>query len=312
MPQSGLYKGTYSGVNYGTNRGTASGMGYGLQSVTSPIYEAETIAWVKQLSSPPSPQYLYAVDALITSLKRASIWFQLDRLWIFATEQQAHAHVSLVNPNGINAPWPTILYDGPPNLPVLATWNANKGYTGNGSSMYLNTNYNPATNAKNLSLNSCSAGVYTTGTDTATSPFPIPFAIETRPGGTSYTLALEPWSWTGTQWQSSGGVWATTGPATTPGATELTQKGLFTVVRSNITTQFIANLGIVLATNQNASLQIPSGNIPIMVGNNRGTLGNWSSNTYSMFYAGSGTIDQVEFYNIFQIFAKRVGFSVGA
>src|SRR3954468_19731662 len=102
MPYNGLNKGTYTGLANGNNSGTFSGTISGLQSPTQKTYEAETIAWVKQLSSPkPSPEYLVAIDTLIMSLKMAGIWDQLDRLWIFATEQRSHAKVTLINPNGI-------------------------------------------------------------------------------------------------------------------------------------------------------------------------------------------------------------------
>jgi hypothetical protein len=68
--------------------------------------------------------------ALIAGLTADGIFAKLDRLWIFAQATEALALVDLVasaTATAVNSP----------------TFTANQGYTGNGTSSYVETNYNP-------------------------------------------------------------------------------------------------------------------------------------------------------------------------
>lgn len=87
---------------------------------------------------------------MISELKVAGIFSKLDRFWIFATEQQQHARVSLVNSSSTQI-----------SEVLSPVWVRNQGYDGDGSG-YLNTKYIPNTQREKMSLNDASYGVYIT------------------------------------------------------------------------------------------------------------------------------------------------------
>lgn len=90
----------------------------------------------------------------INALKAAGIWSKLDMFYLLAQPTSALAGVDLIAGRSLSI-------TGSP------TFTANKGYTGDGVSAFLDTGYNPATNAVNLSQNSNSiiAGFLTATTD---------------------------------------------------------------------------------------------------------------------------------------------------
>lgn len=69
---------------------------------------------------------------LITGLKSDGVWSKLDRLWLFAAENTGSALTDLVTGALATAT----------NSPSFTT---DRGYTGNGSSSYINTGFNPTT-----------------------------------------------------------------------------------------------------------------------------------------------------------------------
>src|SRR5579885_3571333 len=107
MPEEGLHNGTLQGVQKGTYRGLNGGLLKGtFRGSGGANFETETLLWLNQLTTKPSAWYIMNVDRLIYQLKACNIWYQLDRFWVFATEQQQHARVSLINPIA-NGTWPT-------------------------------------------------------------------------------------------------------------------------------------------------------------------------------------------------------------
>lgn len=109
----------------------------------------ETKGWigkVYELGGTVSSTRRTLVDALISGLKSDGVWTKLDRLWLFAAENATSALVDLkagVAATAVNSP----------------SFSTNNGYTGNGSSSYIDSNYNPTTNATNFVQNSgCAFG----------------------------------------------------------------------------------------------------------------------------------------------------------
>lgn len=122
-------------------------------------YAAQLIAASTAHSKPnPSGQYVGWVNKLIAGLIADGNWYVLDRFWVFATEQQVHAVVSIVNPNGLNQSWSA--GSGLNVSEVGIAWHPSSGYQGNGTSTYLNTNYAPSTNGVNIKLDNISIGVF--------------------------------------------------------------------------------------------------------------------------------------------------------
>lgn len=87
------------------------------------------------------------VSNLIRQLKAAGIWTSLDRLWLFAAENATQALTDLKARSvatAVNSP----------------TFTANRGYAGNGTTSYINSNYVASTDAVNYALNSASLFFY--------------------------------------------------------------------------------------------------------------------------------------------------------
>lgn len=89
-------------------------------------------------------------NTLVTDLKTAGVWDKLDVFYVFATDGDSDfATLNWKTPSShqvtkINSP----------------TFTANSGFAGDGSSSYLDTNYNPATSGTNYTLNDASISVW--------------------------------------------------------------------------------------------------------------------------------------------------------
>ena len=90
----------------------------------------ESRAWraaVNAAGGSVSGARLRLIDRLIRALKAGGAWDALDRLWIFAAENAAAALIDLMAQSAATAV----------NSP---TFTADRGFTGNGTSSYLDTN----------------------------------------------------------------------------------------------------------------------------------------------------------------------------
>ena len=289
----GLSRGTINGVSKGLYAGTYMGAFGGGNSNTYYISQAETLAWINQLSLPkPSSLYKMKVDFLIKNLKEFGIWNQLDRLWVFSTEQQAHARVSLVNPSGINSAWPSNITEV--NNP---TWTRLKGYTGNGTSAYLNTNYTESTNGINATQNNVSTGIWCTN-KAITGSTEVDFGSNN--GGSE--ILSQYWNGNLNAYvnSASGGVY--TGYGNTLGLTAMQ--------RTSSSSINILKNGVVISTPAENSTGVATTQTYIMTQNVSGSpqAGVYSTRRYSIFFIGSGNINQVLLYNILQRFAMEIGF----
>lgn len=88
-----------------------------------------------------------AYKALINGLVADGVWAKLDALWIPATQDQTTAKLNLVSASF------ALVENGTP------TWTVDRGYTGNQSTMFLNTQYTPSTSGTNFLQNSANVGV---------------------------------------------------------------------------------------------------------------------------------------------------------
>jgi hypothetical protein len=98
-------------------------------------FDADTDAWETAVTGnggTVSGGRKIIVNDLIVSLKGDGIWAKLDRLWLFAAEDAASALTDLV----------ATALATTSNSP---TFNADLGYTGNGSNMSIDTGFNAST-----------------------------------------------------------------------------------------------------------------------------------------------------------------------
>jgi hypothetical protein len=94
-----------------------------------------TTAWVNQVitnGGSVSAGRKTVVDTLITGLKTDGLWTKLDRLWLLAAENSQSALTDLV----------ALASATPVNSP---TFTVDRGYASNGTTSYLNSNFNPST-----------------------------------------------------------------------------------------------------------------------------------------------------------------------
>jgi hypothetical protein len=88
-------------------------------------------------------------NTLVTALKSAGIWSKLDVLWVFATNNSNNATLNWITPAShqctlVNAP----------------TFTASAGFKGNGTSSYLDTNFNMSTQGVKYVQNDASRFVW--------------------------------------------------------------------------------------------------------------------------------------------------------
>lgn len=116
-------------------------------SATKTTWNTETQTWINAVVgdggtvSTPRGQL---VDNLISSLKTNSIFTKLDRLWLFAAENSQSALRDLVGANLAS-------------VVSSPTFTTDRGFTGNGSTSYVNSAFTPSTNGVQFTLNSASA-----------------------------------------------------------------------------------------------------------------------------------------------------------
>lgn len=96
-----------------------------------------------------------AFTTLIDSLVTNGIWAKLDALYIFATDTSAHALLNVKSTSFV------------PTLVNAPTFTADRGFTGNGTSSYVDSNFNPTTSGGQFTQNSACFGAWSLTTATA-------------------------------------------------------------------------------------------------------------------------------------------------
>jgi hypothetical protein len=116
-----------------------------------PDYQAVLDYATTQGYTLPSESQQLLQNQLVVDLKDGGIWNKLDSLGIYATD--GSSNFALID-------WKRLSLLTAVNSPTFTT---NQGFNGNGTSSYINSNYNPFTNGINYTQNSASMGVYLLG-----------------------------------------------------------------------------------------------------------------------------------------------------
>jgi len=127
-------------------------LGFGLQkdSIWSNVNqnEAETTALLARMTTQPDDTRKELINTTIKALKDSGVWAKLDCFYMFSAHDAQTSLLNWIknahNCTGVSSP----------------TFNADQGYTGNGSSSYLRTNYNPSSQAVNFAASAASIGCY--------------------------------------------------------------------------------------------------------------------------------------------------------
>ena len=254
-------------------------------------YLPETYQYLSQLTGgQPSALWTYALNNLIRQLIIDGNWQLLDRMWIFATDVQQHAKVSIVNPKSTQI-------TEVPNGGTL-TWTKDVGYSGDGVASYLNSNYNPGIQGVNFTLNSCSFGSYRL---TYTAPSSTYFVDM---GGFDATNNLMTFIAAGLTTGQSYAV--NESNVLSYATTATTGSGFWAAVRTSGSAMAIYKNGVSQATSVNASNGIPNVNQFILAFNNNGTAAAFSPNQLGMAFFGSGSINQLKLYNAWNTFLSAI------
>lgn len=91
-------------------------------------------------------------NKLLKSMKADGVWAKLDVFYVFAVDNNASSFATLnwKNPNANQS-----------TLVSSPTFVSNGGFTGNGASSYIDTNFNPSTQGVNYTLNNASRYFFT-------------------------------------------------------------------------------------------------------------------------------------------------------
>ena len=116
------------------------------------IYEAEYKAILDYATTNsytlPTPAQRLKQNTLLSSLKTAGVWNKLDTFANFATD--GSAQFALID-------WKRLVQYNASTGPTFIT---NEGFTGNGTSSYINTNFNPTIGTNNYKVADASRCIY--------------------------------------------------------------------------------------------------------------------------------------------------------
>ena len=112
-------------------------------------FDPSAIAIFNSFTTPPTPARRAIINALVVGLKADGIWSQLDVLYLMAAADSQAGTINWITP----ANFTLIAVNAP-------TFTTDRGYTGNGTTSRLRTQYTPSTNGVNFTQNNASGWVY--------------------------------------------------------------------------------------------------------------------------------------------------------
>lgn len=128
------------------NSNSQIGLGYRFSIINR--FEKEANSLFDRMSVKPTIKRAKICSDLIKDLKGYGIWIKLDALYVLAAHSEQAGLLNWIsNSNNATA-------SGSP------TFTSDEGFTFNGSSNYLDTNWNPNSHASNYSMDDACVGVY--------------------------------------------------------------------------------------------------------------------------------------------------------
>lgn len=120
----------------------------------APSYDADAVAIFEAFTTPPTDARKTLINNFVVSYKAAGLWTKRDAIWVMAAATQQAGQINWKNP----ATFTLTLVNSP-------TFTVDEGFTGNGTTMYINTNWNPAGSSLFLQ-NDANISAYTRSTGT--------------------------------------------------------------------------------------------------------------------------------------------------
>ena len=118
---------------------------------TAPIYCVEYQAVYDVFTTPPSDDIAAAQNTMVEALVDNGVWIKLDIFYVFA--QSTNGGNEALKNWKLPGTYDCTLANAP-------TFTALEGFTGNGTTQSINTNWKPLSNGVNYTQNNASAGVY--------------------------------------------------------------------------------------------------------------------------------------------------------
>lgn len=248
--------------------------------------QPETILWLSNLPSRPNQLVINAVDVFIKTCKADGNWELLDRFWLFAQDNQVNSLRSIVNPS--STPCSEVNSPG---------WVQYQGYLSNGSSSYINSNFNASIHGVKYTLNNFSFGFYSltniqeTNIDMGALDGSNRAYIYSR-RATNITVS------TANTALDNSGV-----PITN------TNSSGFIVVNRIISTSFTTlRNGSSLGTSTITTTGLPNTSFFICSLSSGGTPSSFSNKRIAFAYTGSGNINHVKFNTAITVLRTTLGF----
>lgn len=255
--------------------------------------DSEYCAYETAMAVAPSDTWRNAASQLFVDLRTAlgvaSLANALDFAYILAAETEQAALLNMVKRE----------HDAT-NVNAVA-FEASRGLTGNGTTSYLNTNYNPGTQGINYLLNDVCVGIYSR-TDIAVSRSDMGCATNTS-NATRLQLRL-----LGSE-TFRGGVNGAIGALEVAVASSLS---LFTMTRIEEDHSQAYQAGVSIGEEFTNATSVPSFNLFICGHNNAGALQSPTTRQYAFAFAGRGmnATEQANFYLAVQDFMTAIGADV--
>jgi uncharacterized repeat protein (TIGR02059 family) len=264
------------------------------ESVTNNVvsFVAQYQAIYDQFSTTPSSADAAAQNTFVKSLVDDGVWDELDFMFIFASHAMgADALLNWINPTGTAA---TLV-----NAPTGTQY---QGYISDGSTSYINTNWDAATNGVNYIQNSNTYGVYCR---TSIQEDRLVCAVNKTSGAKDFTyiyIARSAISQT-QSWNNSAGV----GNA----FNNTNSQGLFQSNRTDGTNMSIYHNGVQKDTTAATAATLSTLDFYCLALNTNGSANNFTNNQVSLFFAGSNLSAKAsEIYNAFQTLMTYYGTNV--
>jgi hypothetical protein len=251
--------------------------------------QAETALWLNTIPNPASALEINAINQFIGQCKQDGNWQLIDCFWLFAQSNQANSRLCIKRPSAtacteVNSP----------------SWTAYRGFTGNGTTSYLNSNYNETTNGVNFTQNSASIFVYSRTNENAATTAEIGHSDATNK---TFLVCRSTANQISIPINMSGG-------AGSPALSNTDGSGLFQLSRtaSNLSTCY--RNGTSLGTSAQVSNGIVNNNMYICADNLNGAAALFSVKQIAIAGVGGGNIDAVKFNNAIQTLAVQLAFNV--
>lgn len=246
-------------------------------------YDPAALAIFNAFTVQPDPVRKALINSTVLALKAAGVWTLLDFLQVYAASDSQAALINWVNPGTFNG--------AVVNSPVFT---ADRDFTGNGSTSYVDSNFNPSTAGGKFIQNSAYYGIWVRSTGTQ------PASIAGFFNGTDGVLrqTRSPSS------EISGRINQATATTSATGGTQTDASGLSGMARSASNVTRFAHNGVDVVTGAVASTALVNGTLRV------GATGiSFNTVPYAAQMAGQNLTQPQELalYNALQAYMTAVG-----